>query len=180
MLDVGYSGNATLRITNGGTVRSGAGYVGYSAGGSGTVAVDGAGSTWASSGSLYLGYAGNATLTVTNGSAVASGAGYVGYSTGGSGAVAVDGAGSTWASSGSLYLGNQGNATLKITNGGAVTSYYAVIGYSSYGGSGTVAVDGAGSMWTNAGGGGANAGESLCRLRWQRHADDHQRRHGHR
>ena len=74
-LNVGYYGTGTLMIANGGTVANQSAYVGYTGGATGTVTVDGAGSTWTSGGSLFLGgvepFNGrNGTLNVTNGGAV--------------------------------------------------------------------------------------------------------------
>ena len=72
---VGFLGNATLDILNGSSVISGDGYLGYLGGSSGAVTVDGAGSSWASSGSLYIGgepsaAGGTGSLTVSNSGAV--------------------------------------------------------------------------------------------------------------
>ena len=41
-----YNSTGMLTITNGGTVENQYGYIGYSAGSTGTVTVDGTGSTW--------------------------------------------------------------------------------------------------------------------------------------
>ena len=73
-LDIGDSyGTGALRITNGGTVSSGSSYVGgepYSnVVGTGTVTVEGPGSTW-NSGSLAVGYAGIGTLNIISGGTV--------------------------------------------------------------------------------------------------------------
>jgi fibronectin-binding autotransporter adhesin len=75
-LYVGYNGSGMLSITNGGSV-SGDNRVpdtyariGYRAGSSGTVTVDGAGSTWNVDGNLYAGTSGAATLRITNGGSV--------------------------------------------------------------------------------------------------------------
>ena len=72
-LDVGYYGNGTLRITNGGAVTDWDAYVGYNSSGGGTVAIDGAGSTWTNSDGLYVGfweYGGNGALSISGGAAV--------------------------------------------------------------------------------------------------------------
>ena len=69
ILYVGFAGNGTLKITNGGSVSSNAyGDIGYLSGG--TVTVDGAGSTWTNGSTLYVGDSGNGTLIITNGGAV--------------------------------------------------------------------------------------------------------------
>ncbi len=164
---VGYGGSGVLSITNGGTVVSdyylGTACIGYARGASGTATISGPGSTWWTTGYLYVGKSGSAVLSITNGGAVRSdpnaGGGtngaYIGYSSGASGAVAVSGVGSTWAYTGSLYVGNSGTGIMSITNDGTASqgtypllgdSY---IGYAS-GASGTVTVSGTGSTWTTA------------------------------
>ena len=45
------------------------------AGRTGTVTVDGAGSSWTNSGSLFVGYSGTGTLTIANGGAVSAASG---------------------------------------------------------------------------------------------------------
>ena len=65
-LYVGYGGTGTLYITNGGLVKNGSGYLGYTAStGLGAVTVDN--STWTNTSSLYVGYAGTGTLAIQNG-----------------------------------------------------------------------------------------------------------------
>ncbi|WP_417549110.1 autotransporter domain-containing protein [Methylophaga sp.] len=65
-IDVGNSGTGTLDILNGGTVSNTFGFIGTSAGGEGTVMVDGTGSSWNNSNDLYLGDWGNGTLNIVN------------------------------------------------------------------------------------------------------------------
>ena len=66
---VGGLGTGTLTIQNGGTVNSGGGSVGLSAGSTGTVTVTGPGSSWVNgpSGGLNIGSFGTGTLVITNG-----------------------------------------------------------------------------------------------------------------
>jgi T5SS/PEP-CTERM-associated repeat protein len=141
------SGDATLHITNGGIVSNVSGYVS-----SGVVAVDGTGSTWASSEDLFVGYIGPAdsTVNITNGGSLTSGDGYLGRN--GHGTVIVDGAGSTW-NAGEINVGYGSTGTLRIIGGGVVTSVLGCTGgiSSSYGSPGNVIVDGVGSRWMNAG-----------------------------
>jgi len=150
-----YSGNTTvdrgtLAIRSGGAVSDTEGYIGRNAGGSGAVAVDGAGSRWSNSGSLYVGDSGNGTLAIGNGGAVSNANGHIGHVAGGSGAVTVDGAGSRWSNSGAVIVGQSGSGTLAIRNGGAVSNANGHIGL-YLGGSGAVTVDGAGSSWSSSG-----------------------------
>ena len=84
--------------------------------------VDGTGSTWTNSGSLYVGNCGNGTLNITGGGAVSNTNGYIGYNSGSTGTVTVAGTGSTWTNSGDLDVGNYGSGTLNITGGGAVSN----------------------------------------------------------
>ena len=68
---VGYFGTGTLTIQNGGTVSNGtAGYLGFSAGSTGTATVDGVGSAWSNYGFLVVGKSGTGTLTIQNGGVV--------------------------------------------------------------------------------------------------------------
>jgi T5SS/PEP-CTERM-associated repeat protein len=65
--------------------------------------------------------------------------------------VTVAGTSSTWANSGGLIVGEFGNGNLHITGGSTVTSGGGILGANFSFVSGTVTVDGAGSMWTNNG-----------------------------
>ena len=147
-LNVGYSGSGTLNITSGGTVSNTAAYLGYNAGSTGTVTVDGSASTWTNSGGLLVGVYGTATLDIQNSGTVSNTIGYIGRYSGSSGTVTVDGSGSTWTNSSSLVVGLSGTGTLDISNGGTVSNTAGFIGDDS-GSSGTVTVDGSGSTWTN-------------------------------
>jgi T5SS/PEP-CTERM-associated repeat protein len=153
---VGSDGTGTLNITNAGTVI--ASDTGVGAGvGSGIVVVDGAGSTWSHGGTIVIG--GNAkgvgTVTISNGGTVFTGGvggsfgSTIGYNSGSNGTVNVSGVGSTWTNMGPLAVSAGGDGTLNIMDGGAVSNSYGVLGSSISGGSGTVAVDGLGSTWTN-------------------------------
>jgi T5SS/PEP-CTERM-associated repeat protein len=76
-LEVGTSGHGTLDIINGGSVSNTAGYVGKNASGVGQVTVDGAGSTWSTTGDLTIGNnssTGNvSSVIVSRGGAVSAG-----------------------------------------------------------------------------------------------------------
>ena len=60
-LYVGQAGNGKLKITDGGVVSGEIGYIGGLAGGTGTVAVSGAGSQWSSFDDVYVGFEGSGT-----------------------------------------------------------------------------------------------------------------------
>ena len=80
---VGYYGIGNLSITHGGTVSSSSSSViGFNSGSAGTVTVDGAGSTWTTSGDLHVGWSGE-SLNITNGGAVSvAGTTYIASGTG--------------------------------------------------------------------------------------------------
>src|ERR1700682_6676977 len=116
---VGYTGNGTLHITNGGLVSDNFGRI---AGDSiitgpaspvGLVTVDGAGSTWTNTADLEVGVIGPGTLSITNGGKVSDTFAIVGYLQGSNGSsVTVNGAGSTWTNSNFIILGYFGSSTL--------------------------------------------------------------------
>ena len=145
----------TAIVNNGGTAEigapgavSGIGSAGETAGNSGTVEVDGAGSTWTIGNTLYIGNSGTGTLDVTDGGAVSNHNGAIGTTATGSGTATVDGAGSTWTNSGQLTIGGAGTGALTVSGGGAASDNVAIVGESADG-EGSVTVTGAGSTWTN-------------------------------
>ena len=145
----GYVGNTSdgnMTIDSGSAVSSQYGYLGDDANATGTVTVDGSGSTWINEG-LIIGKLGNGFLSISNGGSVTNKYGYIGTDSNSTGSVTVDGSGSTWLNDGELRIGVYGNGTLSITNDGAVTSEHSYIGYLSNS-SGEVSVDG-NSTWTH-------------------------------
>jgi fibronectin-binding autotransporter adhesin len=181
VLGVGHKGMGTLRIADGVTVISNGGCIANAPGSTGTATVTGSGSKWTNSSTLYVGNAGNGTLSVLaggqvgnsgdiyvgnagngamnilNGGQVSSAGGLLGEESGATGTVTVSGTGSMW-NCGGLYVGAYyGSGTLNILGGGLVSCLYgSAIGYSGTARStGTVTVNGTGSMWNN------NAGLTL-------------------
>ncbi|MCD4699601.1 MAG: PEP-CTERM sorting domain-containing protein [Phycisphaerae bacterium] len=147
VLGAGYAGEGTLAIRDGVSVKSADGCIGYKAGSTGVVTVDGAGSTWTThGGDLRVGFYGHGTLHITNGGAVSSYSGSIGRYSGSTGVVTVDSSGSTLTNSW-LFVGRSGQGTLNITNGGAVSTHKGYIGGNS-GATGVVTVAGSGSTWT--------------------------------
>ena len=142
---------ATLKITGGGTVSTSFGRIGTT-GGTGTVTVSGAGSTWTNSSfiqssAIHVGeFGGTGTMNILNGGTVSSDGGIIGDF--GTGTVTVDGPGSNWTTTGDLQVGDSGTGAMSITGGGMVSNNNAEIGNN---GTGTVTVDGPGSTWTNNG-----------------------------
>ncbi|MCA9241575.1 MAG: hypothetical protein KDA37_15300 [Planctomycetales bacterium] len=145
-LGAGYSGAAQTLITDGVTVESESGSIGWHEGSRGTVTVDGVGSTWNNKIGVHVGLYGDGTLNITGGGVVTSGVGFLGYP--GTGRVLVDGDGSAWMNRESLYIGQFGTGTLKITGGGRVNNDAGLLG-ATPGGTGHVAVEGSGSTWIN-------------------------------
>jgi T5SS/PEP-CTERM-associated repeat protein len=88
---VGYNGNGTLNVTNGGIVHTSRygceAYVGFGSGSTGTATVDGVGSQWNDDDMLYVGYQGSGTLKILNGSTVTSRTTYVAACTGSTGTI---------------------------------------------------------------------------------------------
>ncbi|MFT5415740.1 MAG: fibronectin-binding autotransporter adhesin, partial [Gammaproteobacteria bacterium] len=152
-LVVGGASDGTLNIRNGGSVSSSQffGILGDQAGSTGTVTVDGMGSSWLHEFSLVVGFAGNGTLDILDGGRVTSTStdeSTIGRNSDSSSAATVDGMGSSWLSSGNLSVGVLGNGTLNILNGGNVTNIDGSIGFEADG-TGTATVDGMGSSWIN-------------------------------
>ncbi|MCA0035262.1 autotransporter domain-containing protein [Mesorhizobium sp. B263B2A] len=146
-LALGTNSTGTLTISKGGAVSDTVGHVGFGYG-TGTVTVDGAGSTWTNSGDLYVAEFGVGTLDITKGGVVSNAVGTIGWHPGSSGTVTVDGTDSTWTNSSNLFVGDQGKGALMVTNGGAVSNLSGIVGNLA-GSTGTVTVDGAGSTWAN-------------------------------
>jgi T5SS/PEP-CTERM-associated repeat protein len=139
------SRDATLEITNGGSVTCATGTIGNTPGSLGTATVDGAGSTWTTSGNFEVG---NGTLTISNGAVVTMNGpfGTLADLATSDAEVNVVGQGSRWDLAGALLtVGDDGQAALNITNGGNVFSRDAVVGADATS-TGTVVVSGAGSQ----------------------------------
>ncbi|MBR1217724.1 autotransporter domain-containing protein [Bradyrhizobium sp. U87765 SZCCT0131] len=96
--------------------------------------------------------ANSGALTVSSGAQLFSSTGIIGDGSHATGAVSVTGAGSNWSvvNGQALYVGNYGNGTLNLTAGGTAGATLVAIGNFA-GSSGTVNVDGAGSVFTAAG-----------------------------
>ncbi|WP_296592964.1 autotransporter domain-containing protein [Methylophaga sp.] len=116
---VGNTGNGTLNILNGGSVSNTFGSVGRLSGATGTVTVDGAGSSWNNSNALGLGDWGNGTLNIINDGlvTVASGASTVELGRfGGSGTVNIGNGGAAGILNAAAVNGGSGTATLNFNH----------------------------------------------------------------
>lgn len=105
-------GSGTLSVTNGGNVSDTFGAIGANAA-TGTVTVDGAGSSWTNTSNLNVGQFGNGTLTITNGGSVSSATAVIGNGNGANGTVTIGSAGS-WTNTGSFVVGQGGSARLNL------------------------------------------------------------------
>ncbi len=150
-LHVGHHGTGVLAIRSGGSVSSGRGNVAHQPGSSGTVTVEGAGSTWDAGGDdLYIGQKGPGSLVIQSGGSVSCTGGYIGHVDAGSGTVTVRDPNSTWDTGGAnLHVGNYAAGVLAIQSGGSVLSGTGLIGCEAVG-TGTVTVEGSGSTWDTA------------------------------
>ncbi len=130
-VEIGFSGNGSLTIENGGEVISRRGSIGFETGSTGSVVITGADSEWRVNNSFTVGRDGNAQLTVSNGATLKNTGGtapsVIAINSGSNGEVLVTGSGSIWDVSQSIYIG--GNATvaggvgvLNVTEGAAVTA----------------------------------------------------------
>jgi large repetitive protein len=117
-LGVGYLGIGNLSITDGVTVSSSWGYLGYKTGSTGTGTVDGSGSTW-TNGGLDVGYNSTGTLNVANGASVTS-TGNITVGNNGTGTLNVINSASV-TTSGDLTVAKTAAGTLHIANGGTVS-----------------------------------------------------------
>ncbi len=139
-LYVGNAGKGTLHVASGGTVTSGTAYISWNAYSTGSVTVDGTGSTWALTGggtftpsSLHVGYVGNGSLTVSNGGTVTSPLAAIGSQLGSVGTVTVTGTGSSLTiGNGTIYgggltVGDAGNGSLTVAAGATVSATYLTV-----------------------------------------------------
>ncbi len=121
-INVGLAGKGTMIVSDGGTVNAASdSTIANWAGSTGSLTIDGAGSTWNNAGTFYVNQNGTAALTISNGGVLNSSNGYVGYDSSGSGTVLIDGSGSEWASTGSLIVGEDGTGAVTLTNSGTLS-----------------------------------------------------------
>lgn len=103
---VGSDGDAKLLIESGGIVTNSAGYIqGNGLMRTAQVTVNGAGSQWINSTTLYVGRVNNGSLTIENGGFVSNADAFIGVYEHSNGEVVVRGRTSSWMNSGNLYVG---------------------------------------------------------------------------
>ena len=147
---IGKTADGTMEINGNSDVSNLYGHIGYGAGITGEVVVDGAGSTWTNGSGLFLGNNGDGTLEIRNGGVVKAGNVYMGYVAGSSGEALVDGDGSGLTNAFYFHVGANGGAEVDVINGGLVSSVHGYIGFNA-GSTGEVTVNGVGSKWANSG-----------------------------
>ena len=98
-------------------------------------------------GDLGVGYAGTATLAIQNGANVYSLNGWLGVLANSAGTATVS-SNSLWSNTGGFTVGNAGNGTLNIQSGGTVSATTTNTIANAAGSTGSVTVDGAGSLWS--------------------------------
>ncbi|WP_332119523.1 autotransporter domain-containing protein [Azorhizobium caulinodans] len=158
-LYIGNSGSGTVALSSGASASSGNTYLGSSPGGSGTLTVSD-GSSFTSSGSLYVGYAGNGgvpsavggagTLTVTSGT-VTTAAATLADGVGATGEASLTGSASTWSNTGALAVGGAGVGSLSLSAGASLNTGSLAIGSLLSTGTSTVTVTGTDTGLTSTG-----------------------------
>ncbi|HVJ33182.1 MAG TPA: autotransporter domain-containing protein [Terriglobia bacterium] len=130
-VNIGNAGDGSMVISNGGTLTSNSGTIGYDVNSTGAVTVTGAGSNWTLNGTFGIGALSGGQLTISNGGSVlATGNIALGMRPGITGTINVDGTGSSLTDNMTIRLGilNGGIGKLNISNGATVSSNGAFIG----------------------------------------------------
>ncbi|RCS24199.1 autotransporter outer membrane beta-barrel domain-containing protein [Phyllobacterium salinisoli] len=145
-VSVGYYGNGTLVISNGGTVRSEVGELATGdtsrRAGHATVQVTGKDSAWTIFGGvlIHVGGWGTGTLDIADGGKVdaMSSVINIGDNLSGKGTVSVDGPNSLLTNTAAISVGNAGKGTLTVSNGGSVSTTAALNIAVAHGSTGTL------------------------------------------
>lgn len=121
---LGFSGDGTLAIDDGGTVTNRFAEAAFNAGSVANVTVDGSGSRWTNSENLFLASRGNATMRILNGGSVSSQRAFLAFDGGGNADVTVE-SGATWTMTELFAAGNSlgpegESATVHVNPGGNV------------------------------------------------------------
>jgi outer membrane autotransporter protein len=143
----GFNGSGMFVVSNGGTVLSlSQSYVGYNAGSSGLLTVEGQGSSYTNMGFFLVGNGGTGQLNVLNGGEVSSPGGTLQIGANNTGTALVSGPGSSLSAGTFLGVGvNPGSAgDLTITNGGMATSGSGTYLAFNSGSTGTISVSNGG------------------------------------
>ena len=135
-----------LAISNGALVSANGGIIGNS-GGSNSVVVNGTGSLWTNSSSVFVIGSGGNQLLVSGGGRVAS---FEGYVSGPNNQAVVTGAGSQWNTLRNFYVGlGDVGGRLLVEDGGLLNVDFGGVGVNSLDWSNEVVIAGANSLWSN-------------------------------
>ncbi|NNF41977.1 MAG: hypothetical protein HKO59_12540 [Phycisphaerales bacterium] len=144
---LGNFGDGDLEIRSGGSVTwESVSRIGDELGSTGSVLIDGAGSSLTVDAELFVGNNGVGTLTATNGGTLTTSRVKIADERGSTGTVDVIGPTASWTDSVEIFVGNFGLGTLNISAGGTVAGLLGTIG-DDPGANGTVVVSGAGSSF---------------------------------
>lgn len=146
-LTIGYAGTGTVSAIGPGNIYiySQETTLGALSGSSGTATLSGASAEWNVLGNLVIGGAGTGTFNLLDGANLnhVMGNTIIGQSAGSQGTFVIDNTAFTTAD---LTVGGSGTGILSVSNGASLTTNNGYVGNS--GGTGTVNVSGAGSLWT--------------------------------
>ncbi len=151
-LEIGASGYGSLNVLTGGTVTAQFAGIGDQNGGSGSLTVDGAGSSWNNAGNTEIGTLGGAYVGVGNGGTFSSTYVDVGTGNGGSAEVFVDDG--TWTQTSNLNIGgNGGRGTFTVEDNASLTVgggiYVAASDNDSLTGNGSLEIDSGSTVTVN-------------------------------
>jgi T5SS/PEP-CTERM-associated repeat protein len=159
LLDIGVRDTGIMLLQDGGIAYCDSAILGDIVGGTppmvaagnGTVTLTGAGSAWTIHQNLIVGNRGPGALNILDGADVTANAqgGHTSLADfpGISSTMLVSGAGSTFTTPGEMVLGYEGLGTVTVAAGGRINSGSVISDF----GAGVVNIDGAGSLWVNAG-----------------------------
>ena len=121
-LMIGQSGRGDATVSNGSTVTVSYNvYLGWIAGGQGSLTLQGAGTTLTSTGFTVLGMNGKGSAVVADGATFTTKQGILAYEAGSRGELRVTGANSQWLGTVYVMVGNLGTGELTVDNGGKVS-----------------------------------------------------------
>src|SRR5665647_2974450 len=102
---------------------------------------------------IFIGESATGALTIQGGGTLSTDNGFLGDNAGSNGTATVTGAGSSWTSTNAstgTAVGFNGTGTFNVQAGGTVNTVNTILGFGAAS-SGTVTVDGAGSIWKQTG-----------------------------
>lgn len=145
-LTVGDSAVGALSIDDASVISSQSVSIGRQTDSTGTVTVNGHGSSLTNALNMVVGLLGNGNLAIAAGGTVTNDNGFIAARFRSTSEVMVTGLGSEWINSGEVSVGHEGNGTLRILSGGYVQSTESFIAGLD-GSTGSATVSGSGSVW---------------------------------